>query len=104
MIEEYTLLVAMKDELSNKGQIEEIVVADYNNLVEGIEKKTGMNLSGYKIPRERLEPKLLSFNYMTGDKEFSNEIYCNKFEFGRRINALLLRFEIGEDKPIGFTI
>jgi len=98
MFQEYTLLIALKNNIPgtvSEEDVEKIYVDDYHTILDSIEVR-GIDLSVYRIPENRIGPRVLSTNPRTG-KRYSEKKYCKRGFLLSKLEALIMLFELQKE-------
>lgn len=102
----YTRLEALKKNLPNDHKIHEKFIEDYHEILRIISEEARIELDEFNIPNIEIKPKLTSSNYLTREKHYSKDNYCDKAIFLSKLDALLSYFQfkyLSQEKPqIGF--
>lgn len=100
----YSRLTSLKENLPSS--VEEKYVRDYHSIVDELEKITSSNLSEFRLPEGEVRSRITSGNYLTGEKKYSKNRYCDKNFLLAKLDALLGYFQfryLSEKKEeIGF--
>ena len=106
LLEAYTRLKGIKDNIPNTGPLTETYVTEYHDVLKILMDITGFDLSGFSIPQSEVQPRVTMSNVYTGEKLYSPEKYCPKPLFSMKVDAVLTFFEMQipeSNKPrIGF--
>lgn len=79
-------------------------IQEYHDIVNLIEATVGEKLDQYKVPASAINPKVTSYNMMSGNKTYSEEVYCERTMLCMKVDALLNRLSFNESKTtIGFS-
>lgn len=103
----YTRLNSLKENLPVKTTIiSEKYVREYHSIVDDLEKITNSDLIEFKISEAEIKPWLSSYNYITGEKNYTSEKFCDRSFLLVKLDALLGYFQIKylsqEKRTIGF--
>ncbi len=58
--------------------VDEQTVADFHFILDLLQEASGEDLSTFRVPASRINPRLTSANYRTGRQTFSSESYCDR--------------------------
>jgi len=103
----YASLVSLNKNLPNDhpdNLIEESYVNIYNEQLDKLES-IDIDVSDFRIPNDKVAPRLTSYNTVTKISTHSTDSYIKVGYFHTKLDALLTYFELsqGSDKPkIGF--
>jgi len=102
----YTRLVALKENLLSRHDIHEKYIKDYHEIVDVLSSEAHTSLGEFRIPAHEIKPILTGGNYLTGEKFYSKDNYCERTLFLSKLDALLSYFQIKylskEKQEIGF--
>jgi hypothetical protein len=100
----YSRLLALKQNLPKSSSVEEKYVREYHAIIDSLEKE-GFELTEFKISVSEVRNRVTSYNYLSGEKMYSDKRYVEKSFFASKLDALLGYFTltIDDKKPsIGF--
>lgn len=92
LVDSYSRLKAFKDNFPDKSIVSSVYVLEYHDIVNDLEKDTGLDLLKYRITNESVAPLVTSANWVTGEKTYSSEKFCKAPFFKMKIDGLLNRF------------
>lgn len=102
----YTRLVALKDNLPTRADVEEKYVREYHSILSDLESEIKTDLSEFKVPESEIDPTVVSWNMLSGDTTYSKDRYCDKPILLGKLDSVLSYFKIrylSEPTPkIGF--
>ena len=67
---------------------------EFNSILEKLEENTDENLTEFKIPRSEVQPRVVSFNMLSGNKSYSSENYCDREFLLMKIDGVLGYFTL----------
>ena len=70
-------LTALKNNLP-KNLVERKYADEFNLVLVELEKNASENLDEFKIPTTEIQPRITSFNMLSGNKTYSSESYCDR--------------------------
>jgi hypothetical protein len=70
------------------GAVTESLVRDLHQILDLLEKSTGEDLSSFRIPEEKVQPMLTSFNYRNGQENYSTTRYCERSYFVTQMDGV----------------
>jgi predicted nucleotide-binding protein len=79
----------LKTNLPDYHSVEAHWVEEYNSAIEKIEKASNLNLEEYKVPANMLDREPVSGNSLTGEIEYSTEIFCERSVLLRKLDSAL---------------
>jgi hypothetical protein len=90
----YTRLNSLKQNLPKSTTCHEKYVGEYHSIVQELEGATKLDLAEFRIPDGEVKPLLASFNYLSGEKKYTAERFCDKNFLLTKLDALLNYFQI----------
>ncbi len=79
----------IKHNLPPHDSVESHWVDEFNAAVQKIEKACEIELEEYKVPTNMLKRRPASGNYLTGEIEYSTELYCDRSVLLRKVDSAL---------------
>lgn len=105
------LIIALRNNLPDSREIKDVYVNDYHSNVYILEVETGLSLAQFRVPYDRINPKLTSlwpaipaFGQKAG-VTYSKDKYCEKSLLLSKMDALISYLNSSgllikeEDKP-----
>ncbi|MBM4273631.1 MAG: hypothetical protein FJ134_04095 [Deltaproteobacteria bacterium] len=84
-------------------------ITEFHSILDILEQTSGGDLKNFRIPANEVRPIVTSWNYLTGEKKFSSENFCDHAYFKMKVDSVLMMFDIlltpsSDNKPpIGFN-
>jgi hypothetical protein len=86
-------LTALKNNLP-KHWVERKYADEFNSVLLELERISKENLNEFKIPASEIQPRVISFNMLSGRRTYSSENYCDRNFLLMKINGTLNFFTI----------
>ncbi len=108
IIEAYSRLKSLRENIPTH-KVPNKFVTEFHSILDLLEQKSGANLENFRIPADEVRPVLSSLNYLTKEKKYSKEHYCDHSFFKMKVEAVLMMFDMlissssGSKPPIGFS-
>lgn len=92
LLRAYARLSSLKENLPN-NLIPETLVAEYHAALNHLEE-LGFDIAEFKIPANLVTPTLTSFNYISGDRHYSDIRYVDRDFFMIKLSAAVSFFQL----------
>lgn len=86
-------LTALKNNLP-KNYVERKYADEFNSILIELEKASNESLSEFKIPESEIEPRVISWNMLSGNRQYSEQKYCDKEFLLMKIDGVLGYFTL----------
>lgn len=107
LLEAYSRLKSLRQNVP-ENDVHEKFVAEYHQILALLEQASGANLENFRLPAGEIRRVVVSGNFLTGEKHYSQDLYCDHNFFVMKVDAVLMMFEVmltvgpGSKSPIGF--
>ena len=86
-------LTALKNNLP-KHSVERKYADEFNSILTELGMISGESLDEFKIPASEIQPRVMSFNMMSGNKTYSSTSYCDKEFLLMKVDGVLGYFTL----------
>jgi hypothetical protein len=86
-------LTALKNNLP-KHLVSRKYADEFNSILAELEKSSGEDLNEFKIPASEIQPRVTSFNMISGQKTYSFDSYCEREFLLMKIDGVLGYFTL----------
>lgn len=90
----YTRLESLKKNLPQDGRTHERYIREYHLIVQELENIAKLDLSEFKVAEGEIGPLLASYSYLSGEKHYTKERFCDREFLLAKLDALLGYFQI----------
>lgn len=105
LLRAYAKIKSLRANVPSEYEVEEAWVGDFNDALGQIEGATGLGLEEFKVAQKRLYRSVGSSNYLTGEVEYRDGLWCRRETLMHKIDAVLEYFtglQGGQERQIGF--
>jgi hypothetical protein len=105
LLRAHASIASLRANLPDVYEVEERWVREFNAAVDRIERAVGLTLQDFKVPQDALERPVGSSNYVTGDINYCDGLWCRREVLMHKVDAILTYFsglQGGHEKRIGF--
>ncbi len=67
-------------------------VADFHQVLAALESASGDDLAAFRIPQSRMKPQQTSWNLMSGQATYTDELYCDPEYANRQVEGVAAYF------------
>lgn len=106
-IEAYSRLTALQKNIPQYDVPVELV-NEFHQILDLLEKEVGELFTNFRIPSSQVRPIITGGNYVTGEKHYSTQSYCEHNFFLVKVDGAITMFELLSQyrttgkTPIGF--
>jgi hypothetical protein len=86
-------LTALKGNLP-KSTVDRKYADEFNSIITELETISSETLTDFKISASEIRPRIVSSNYITGEKSYSPESYCDRNFLLMKIDGVLGYFTL----------
>ena len=86
-------LTALKNNLP-KNSVERKYADEFNSILVELKQNSGEELDEFKISASEIQPKVMSFNRISGQKTYSSKSYCDREFLLMKIDGILGYFTL----------
>lgn len=105
-LEAFARLKGLRSNIPNdKYEVVGTFVQDYHEILNLLQESLNIDLSGFLVPGNMVQPTVTLSNYLTGEKTYSREPYCLGDYFRSKLDGALTMTEMllsKEDEKMGF--
>jgi hypothetical protein len=83
------MLSGIKGNIPKNHSVEQRWVSEYHSALAKAETAIGTSLSEFKVEEAAVKRIMVSSNYLTGAKDYSDELYCSSAILLQKIDALM---------------
>ena len=101
----HATISSLRTNLPADYEVEETWVKEFNAALRKIEAATSMDLGEFKVTEDSLYRSVASGNYLTGEVNYRDGLWCRRETLLHKIDSVLGYFtglQGGQDRQIGF--
>ena len=96
---------SMKDNLPTTFEVDQKYVAEYDQILDGLQAASGSNLNNFRVPASEIHAETAGGNVITGEVYYSGRLVCETRYLKMKVDAVLGFFTIKaspKKKEVGF--